>query len=457
MRSCPPLAYPLADAKLLQDALVKRYRVPADQAIVLGDESLVRLRQTIPNLLQRLAPESKLIVCLLGHAYVDDKGAVCFAPKNFDFKQMSATGLPLQWLIDQLEICPAKEKLLLLDCTHSGKGADLQKEPAAADMLRTLAAPAGRAALRTITAIAAEKTGQRGLDWPDKGHGLFPHFAAEGFAGAADKNRDLRVDPTELFEYLQNQMAAVSGQVQGVQSPELFLPDDRPARLSEDAKTAIRKLASFIRQDKPAMAEIEAQYESAAQAAGKEVEPKSIYGLLLMKTKQNKQRDEAIKHFEVMQSEHPELTLPKQAIAWLQFERQAYDSGISALCEMIAQMPKPKVPPDESSEQTKLLFAWCGQLRDFAALAAVENRRASADSLSSLDAAIAAQGPEAKDYYERGRAKTAKILADFDQKIAAATDEAERARLKVERRQLPRYVEFPFDQTLREILAGIDK
>jgi hypothetical protein len=280
---------------------------------------------------------------------------------------------------------------------------------------------------------------------------------AEGIAGAADKNRDTHLEPTELFEYLQNQMATASSQLQGAQSPELFLPDARPARLTEDAKKAIRKLAAFIRQERPVPEEFEKQYGSAVSAAGKEIEPKLIYGLLLMKTKQNKPREEALRHFEELQIEHPEIMLPKQAIAWLRFERQSCDGGVLELAEMVSQQPKPKKLADVRSEDAKQTFAWCGQLRDFAAEAAVENRRASAKSLATLDAAIAALGPEAKAAYEQGRAKTHKILGDFDQKIAAAAEEADRARLKIERHQLPRYVEFPFDRTLRDILAEIDK
>jgi hypothetical protein len=451
-----PLEYPLADAQLLSDALVKRYRVPADQSLVFADESLVLLKQSLPNRLERLAPESKLIVCLLGHAYRDDKGAVYFAPKDFNLHQMSANGLPLQWLVDQLEICPAKEKLLLVDCAHAGKGADLQKEPAAADMLRSLAAPAGRAALRTLTAIAGEKSGQRGLDWPDKGHGFFAYHVASGIAGAADKNRDLLIEPTELFEYLQNQMAT-AGQVSGEQTPELFLPDARPPRLSDDAKKAIRKLAAFLRQEKPAIGEIEPQYQTALLSAGKEIEPKLIFGLILMKMKQNKPREDALKQFEEIQIEYPKLILPKQAIAWLRFERLTYDNGVAELVDMVSLVPKPAKPGDELEEEAKLLFTWSGQLREFAAEGVVENRRASAKSLSLLDASIAAAGPEAKKYYEQGRAKTKSVLADFDQKIAAATEEAERSRLKIERRQLPHYADFPFDRAIRDIIAGMNR
>ena len=33
---------------------------------------------------------------------------------------MALTGLPLEWLVDELEKCPAKEKLLLLDGGRGG-------------------------------------------------------------------------------------------------------------------------------------------------------------------------------------------------------------------------------------------------------------------------------------------------------------------------------------------------
>ena len=92
--------------------------------------------------------------------------------------------------------------------------------------------------------MASCQKGQRGLDLPDKGHGLFAWCLAEGYGGAADANRDTLVEPTELFAYLQKVMPAAGAQ--DAQTPELFLPDDRPPRLSEAAKTSIRKLARYV-------------------------------------------------------------------------------------------------------------------------------------------------------------------------------------------------------------------
>ena len=42
-----------------RDALVKRYRVPAEQALVLTDESLVRLEQAIPDRLAKIGAEGE--------------------------------------------------------------------------------------------------------------------------------------------------------------------------------------------------------------------------------------------------------------------------------------------------------------------------------------------------------------------------------------------------------------
>ena len=75
------LEYPVADAKLLHDALVGRYRVPDDQVLLLMDENLVRFQQSIPERLGQIPFDSNLLVFFAGHAYKDD-GAVYLAAKE---------------------------------------------------------------------------------------------------------------------------------------------------------------------------------------------------------------------------------------------------------------------------------------------------------------------------------------------------------------------------------------
>jgi 4-amino-4-deoxy-L-arabinose transferase-like glycosyltransferase len=305
-----------------------------------------------------------------------------------------------------------------------------------------------------VTAIASCKAGQRGADWPEKQHGLFAWLLAQGYAGAADKNRDGRLEPTELFGYLQGAMAAAAGQLKATQTPELFLPDNRPPRLSEDAKSAIRRLAAYLGQDKIDMQEAQKDYDAAAEAAGKEPEPKQLWGLLLLK---DKQRDQALKRFDQLRLERPDLLPPLMAVAWARFDRRVYQSGVDGLAELVSAIPSPNKPDQPYPDALQQTFSWVGQLREFAAVAAEEARRPSAASLEALDAAVVRHGPDAQRFYEQGQAKSRQVAADFDRQIAAAIVEADAARLKVERRRIVHYVEFPFDRTAREILAGLDQ
>lgn len=453
-QSLSPLKFAVADAKLLRDSLVGRYQVPDDQMSLLTNESLERLKQSIPDRLAQITADAKLVVYFAGHAYRDMDGKVYLAAKNFDLKRISSTGLPLQWLVDELEKCPAKEKLLLLDCSHAGKDRDEALELSTAEMLRSLRTPPGRSPLRTVTAIASCKAGQQGEDWSEKQHGLFAWILAEGYSGVGDKNRDNRLEPTELFGYLQEAMAAADAQLKVSQTPELFLPDDRPPRLNEEAKTAIRKLASYIRQDHIEWIQAEGDYAAAQKAANKQIEPKLLYALLLMK---DKQRDQAMKQFDEIKVQRPELLLPLQGITWLRFDKRAYQSGIDELVELISKIPKPMNAGDSYPEARQQIFYWAGQLREYAALAIEEARRPSASSLSTLDAAVARHNANAQRFYDEGRAKSRELHADFDHQIANAESEAAAAKLKVERRRVVRYVEFPYDQSVQEILSRLDR
>ncbi|MGA2254652.1 MAG: protein kinase, partial [Thermoguttaceae bacterium] len=278
-----PLSYPLADAQLVADVLTKRYRILADQLRVLKDPSAVELEQQAPEFLKKIGADGRLIVYFVGHACKDDGGQVFLAPKDFRSNQPAVNGRPLQWLVDLVEDCPAKEKLLLLDGSHTGSGAEQAAEPSSAEMIRALKPQSNRALLRKVTAVASCQKGQHGLDLPEKGHGLFAWLLAEGYGGAADANRNTLVEPTELFAYLQKGMPAAGAK--GVQTPELFLPDDRPPRLSEAAKTSIRKLAGYADQLKVNLDEASQEYDAALQAAGAEAEPRLLYGLVLLKKK----------------------------------------------------------------------------------------------------------------------------------------------------------------------------
>ncbi len=442
-KSLGPLEYSVPDAKLLRDTLVGRYRVPEAQVSLLTDENLVRWKRVIPNQLAKIGADDKVVVFFAGHAYKDEDGKAYLAPKDFNAGRISTTGLSLQWLVDELEKCPAKDKLLLLDCSPGGKDSGTTKALSATEMIRSLKTPPGRAPLRTITAIAGCKSGQQGQDLPDKKHGAFAWVLAEGYAGDADKNRDNRLEPTELFGYLQVAMTKLNVS----QTPELFLPDNRPPRLSEEARAAIRKLAKNIRLNRIDLPEVEAEYHAVAKASGKEPEPTLLYALLLMK---NKQRDAALQQFVSLERVHPQLLLPRQGITWILFEKKKYPDGVDALLELVSKVSVPKQPETYSQFQQQI-FYWAGQLREFVELV-VQGRR---PSFKPLDEAVARHNDDARRLYEEGRNKSRTIHADFKRQIEAANTASDSAKLKLYSRTLKRYTEFPYDQAAQKILAGL--
>jgi serine/threonine-protein kinase len=447
------LSYPLTDAAAVADALTKRYRVPAEQLQLFRDPSAVTLEREVPEFLKRVPADGRLVVYFTGHAMKDAKGHVYLAPKDFRSDKPDVNGRALQWLVDLMEDCPAKEKLLLLDGSHPGTGAEQASEPSSAEMIAALKRQPNRALLRTVTAIASCRQGERGIDLADRQHGLFAACLTEGYDGEADANRDTHIEPTELFAYLQKEMAANS---QGKQAPELFLPDDRPPRLTEDAKKAIRRLADHAAQTKIDPDALEQEYNEAVQAAGSEPEPRLMYGLLLMKRKDGEGREKAMQHFQVVKSQMPDRILPYAALAWLRMDKRTYAAAVNELTAMVAKIPKLSAADTAYSAEAKFLFRWSGQLREHAA-GVSETALPLREALAGLDTAIAAHGPEATELYAQGRQATAGVLADFDARMADSKDETEVSKLKVDRKQLSKYADFPLDKYIRQILLMLDQ
>jgi len=449
-----PLPTAAEDVQLLAEVLKSRYRVPEEQVLELVDAPRVRLQQKIPVFLRQLKPESMLVVYVGGHAYQDDDGTVYLAPTTFEFSRMDLTGLPLRWLVEQLESCPAGRKLLLLDCSHAGPGADTAAQPSTEEMLASLADTPGRSPLKTLTAIVSSRRGQRGLLLADQSHGLFASCLAQGFSGRADTDRDTRIDPTELFGFLQTAMATAAAGVEGEQTPALVLPDQRPPRLSEEAKQAIRRLAAFLQQDQPEIDAAEAAYTGAVQLCGREPEPRLIYGLLLAKARL---RDQALQHFEEVKLEYPQLLWPRIGIVWLRFEKRTYPQGVEELRDLIAVIPVPEGPAAAYAPEHRELFEWAGRLREFAALVPEPAWRPSESLLGEVDAAVGRHLGEALQLYTEGRNRTRNLVAEFDRRLSQAVTPAEGARLRAERRQLVRYAELSFDQLLDRILARMEQ
>ena len=201
---------------------------------------------------------------------------------------------------------------------------------------------------------------------------------------------------------------------------------------------------------------LEQEYSEAEQAAGSEPEPRLLYGLLLMKRKDGEGREKAMQHFQTVKSQMPDRILPYAALAWLRMDKRTYAAAVNELTAMVAKIPKQSAPEVPYSAEAKFLFRWTGQLREHAA-GVGESTLPLREALAGLDAAIAAHGPQAVELYDQGRRATAAVLADFDARMADSKDETEVSKLKVDRKQLSKYAEFPLDKYIRQVLLMLDQ
>lgn len=462
-RSLTRLVHPVADATLLHRTLVKRYWVPDSQALLLTDQSLQRLERQISQQLAKVPAEGTLLVYIASHAYRDDQGRVYLAPKDFQLARISTTGLALQTLIDELEKCPAGQKLLLLDCSHAGTGQDLKRQPSTAEMIGTIEGPAGWAPLRTVTAVASCSPGQRGLAWEEKGHGLFAWCLAQGYAGSADQNRDKRIDPGELAAYLRPQMAAflrpqmaaASPQLQATQTPALVEADNRPPRLAEEARKAVRKLAEHLQRKRIDFDLLGQHYAAAAGCAGAESESKLLYALLLLK---GRRPQAAREQFGELEFGHPDWLIPLQGTAWAWFEERGYTAGLKKLQQLASQIAKRETAGEQDAERIAGILRWIGRLRQFAEIAAEKGFRVPPQSLAELDAAVA---PPARALYEQGRRDSRDRKQEIENQAESARQAGNLASATqlttVERYLLNNYAAFPFDEAQKQITDGLDR
>jgi serine/threonine protein kinase len=218
-RSLPPLRYSTDDEELLGDVLLSRYAFDADWLLRLTDQNVDKVRESLTEGIDRAGKSTQVIVALFGHAFIGEDDRVYLAFKDFQMEDAAESGLPLDDVIRLMEASPSTDKLLLLDLVHDGSGADVSRQPPLAEMLKKLTVQP-----KTVRILGAAAGNTRGLDWPEKQHGVFAYFLAEAFRGAADADKNLRITADELAEYLRREMPGANLPAGSVAAPFEYKP-----------------------------------------------------------------------------------------------------------------------------------------------------------------------------------------------------------------------------------------
>lgn len=214
-----PITTALNDARLVQGMLLSRYAVSDQRGALIIDARKRDWERQLIETLSSARPQTQVLVCVIGHAYVGEDDKVYLAPKDFDFANMPATGVALDWLAEKLNECSSKDKLLVLDVTPAATGKDVQKQLAGTALLDKLKTP-----FQSTHVIVSCEQGQQSRVWTEKKHGLFAWWLSEAIQGAADTDRDLHLTAEELFGYLQQQSTTAKTRVFAEQTPVLVGP-----------------------------------------------------------------------------------------------------------------------------------------------------------------------------------------------------------------------------------------
>jgi tRNA A-37 threonylcarbamoyl transferase component Bud32 len=210
------VSYVLNDVQMLADVMRHRYCVAPERLVLLKDANRAQIEQSLKTELAKALAQTQVIVIFEGQAF-ESGDEFYLVPHDFQSSKPAETGISLKWLMETLEKNVSSEKLLILDTFQVGTSDKYKPQPSPKKMLQSFAA-----SMKSTQAIAARSDNELGQEWPEKSHGSFAWEVAQAFRGAADTNRDLHLESSELIAYLRDSLSKLNFDKSRPQTPELF-------------------------------------------------------------------------------------------------------------------------------------------------------------------------------------------------------------------------------------------
>ena len=442
-KTLSPVPHLQRDAAHVMDAFIDRYRVPEDQTLFITNTVRAELKAKVTNFLRRLRSDSELIVYYAGHAYLGTDGQPQLATKSFRLLNAEESGLPLTWLITEIENSAAKEKILFLDTCHEGSGNDLKDQPSSEEMVMILEEDRTNPALRSLRVIASCRSGERGQR--TIAGGLFPTAISNAYRGDADKSNDQQITLDEANVYIRDQ---VSKESKGSQNTTLIKPGKiRPPRLSAAVIDTMQSLAKKLKQTRVSSDAFADEINKLRSEGSGEPEPTILMGLAAMKVQR---WDAAKKLFQ----EVPDQMIAQQGIIWSYFQQRDYSDAINTLIALI-ESAGGEIEENKNVVEASRALEWAGRLREYAATATTEKDRITDINAEKIDDAARTAGDQANRFYNNGRRYVADKVDDFDDAISDTSVKSAKINIRNKKIKLSNYASFnlplAISQTLRTI------
>lgn len=254
------LTAPGKDAKEFGRVLDSRDICSFDDVIVLFNEGVSKVSETIDYFLSNRTPSDLLVLYFSGHGVRDEYGSLYLAVKNTNRSRLRSTAIKSDFIREAMDQSRSKRQVLILDCCNSGAFAQGTKAEIGGSVGTASAFEGtgfGRVVLTASDATQFAWEGEKVTG--EMENSLFTHFLVKGLDGEADTNGDGRITIDELYDYAYEQIVNITpkqtpGKWSYKQQGEIILrqnirlEDTKPVPLPDDLITAINNSVPYIRE-----------------------------------------------------------------------------------------------------------------------------------------------------------------------------------------------------------------
>ena len=213
----PQLRHTLNDVRQLANTLRNRAGYPKECLLEMTEETADSRHQPrkstieaeLPAWLKKPAPDDTVLVYFTGHGFRDASGTMYLAPLDCNYNDLANTGIPVKWLRSQIDACPAKSKLLVLDSCHAGseRGEGDNQSLGGEDISDSFKDAPG------VITIASSSAREKSQIWEEKQQSLFSYWFNQALKGHADQDGDGEVNIDELYQYVRKNVIRTTREV----------------------------------------------------------------------------------------------------------------------------------------------------------------------------------------------------------------------------------------------------
>ncbi len=205
------LATPDADVRTLAEVLRAPEIGGFDEVLTLVNQPFSDVHPAIADFFAEKRPDDLLLLYFSGHGVLDDQGRLYLAVKNTRRNRVSGTAISASFITDEMNNSRSRRQVLVLDCCHSGAFARGAKGVMGAKAVTpaTFKGGYGRVVLTATDATQYAWEGDQVIGQAE--NSVFTHYLIQGLqSGAADANADGWITLDELYDFVYDQVQAIT-------------------------------------------------------------------------------------------------------------------------------------------------------------------------------------------------------------------------------------------------------